>query len=136
MNKTIKIIIIILIFLLSFVLSSSAQNKVVINGDTLVTITPENLKTINKIIVDLEYSKKIQTRQQNIIKQDSVLLGIKDSLILQYNIREKKKEEYYISQASKLIEDNNRLRKKARVKSTWLGTIGLVLGLLVGLIVK
>lgn len=136
MNKTIKIIIIILVFLLSFVLSSSAQNKVVINGDTLVTITPENLKTINKIIVDLEYSKKIQTRQQNIIKQDSVLLGIKDSLILQYNIREKKKEEYYISQASKLIEDNNRLRKKARVKSTWLGTIGLVLGLLVGLIVK
>lgn len=136
MNKTIKIIIIILIFLLSFVLSSSAQNKVVINGDTLVTITPENLKTINKIIVDLEYSKKIQTRQQNIIKQDSVLLGIKDSLILQYNIREKKKEEYYISQASKLIEDNNKLRKKARVKSTWLGTIGLVLGLLVGLIVK
>lgn len=136
MNKTIKIIIIILVFLLSFVLSSSAQNKVVINGDTLVTITPENLKTINKIIVDLEYSKKIQTRQQNIIKQDSVLLEIKDSLILQYNIREKKKEEYYISQASKLIEDNNRLRKKARVKSTWLGTIGLVLGLLVGLIVK
>lgn len=136
MNKTIKIIIIILVFLLSFVLSSSAQNKVVINGDTLVTITPENLKTINKIIVDLEYSKKIQTRQQNIIKQDSVLLGVKDSLILQYNIREKKKEEYYISQASKLIEDNNRLRKKARVKSTWLGTIGLVLGLLVGLIVK
>lgn len=136
MNKTIKIIIIILIFLLSFVLSSSAQNKVVINGDTLVTITPENLKTINKIIVDLEYSKKIQTRQQNIIKQDSVLLGVKDSLILQYNIREKKKEEYYISQASKLIEDNNKLRKKARVKSTWLGTIGLVLGLLVGLIVK
>ena len=136
MNKTIKIIIIILIFLLSFVLSSSAQNKVVINGDTLVTITPENLKTINKIIVDLEYSKKIQTRQQNIIKQDSVLLGIKDSLILQYNIREKKKEEYYISQASKLIEDNNRLKKKARTKSTWLGTIGLVLGLLVGLIVK
>lgn len=136
MNKTIKIIIIILIFLLSFVLSSSAQNKVVINGDTLVTITPENLKTINKIIVDLEYSKKIQTRQQNIIKQDSVLLGVKDSLILQYNIREKKKEEYYISQASKLIEDNNRLKKKARTKSTWLGTIGLVLGLLVGLIVK
>lgn len=136
MNKTIKIIIIILVFLLSFVLSSSAQNKVVINGDTLVTITPENLKTINKIIVDLEYSKKIQTRQQNIIKQDSVLLEIKDSLILQYNIREKKKEEYYISQASKLIEDNNKLRKKARVKSTWLGTIGLVLGLLVGLIVK
>lgn len=132
MNKTIKIIIV----LLSFVLSSSAQNKVVINGDTLVTITPENLKTINKIIVDLEYSKKIQTRQQNIIKQDSVLLGVKDSLILQYNIREKKKEEYYISQASKLIEDNNKLRKKARVKSTWLGTIGLVLGLLVGLIVK
>lgn len=132
MNKTIKIIIV----LLFFVLSSSAQNKVVINGDTLVTITPENLKTINKIIVDLEYSKKIQTRQQNIIKQDSVLLGIKDSLILQYNIREKKKEEYYISQASKLIEDNNKLRKKARVKSTWLGTIGLVLGLLVGLIVK
>lgn len=132
MNKTIKIIIV----LLFFVLSSSAQNKVVINGDTLVTITPENLKTINKIIVDLEYSKKIQTRQQNIIKQDSVLLGVKDSLILQYNIREKKKEEYYISQASKLIEDNNRLRKKARVKSTWLGTIGLVLGLLVGLIVK
>ena len=136
MKKTIKIIIIILIFLLSFVLSSSAQNKVVINGDTLVTITTENLKTINKIIVDLEYSKKIQTRQQNIIKQDSVLLGVKDSLILQYNIREKKKEEYYISQASKLIEDNNKLRKKARVKSTWLGTIGLVLGLLVGLIVK
>lgn len=136
MNRAIKIIIILLASLLSFVLSSSAQNKIVINEDTLITITPKNLSTINKIIVDLEYSKKIQTKQQKIIEQDSILLGIKDSLISQYNIREKKKEEYYISQASKLIEDNNRLKKKARVKSTWLGSIGLVLGLLIGLLVK
>lgn len=132
MNRVIKIIIV----LLAFVLSSSAQNKVVINGDTLVTITPENLKTINKIIVDFEYSKKIQTKQQSIIKQDSILLGVKDSLISLYNIREKKKEEYYINQTNKLIENNNRLRKKAKMKSTWLGSIGLLIGLLVGLIVK
>ena len=132
MNRVIKIIIV----LLSFVLSSRAQNKVVINGDTLVTITPENLKTINKIIVDFEYSKKIQTKQQSIIKQDSILLGVKDSLISLYNIREKKKEEYYINQTNKLIENNNRLWKKAKMKSTWLGSIGLLIGLLVGLIVK
>ena len=132
MNRVIKIIIV----LLAFVLSSSAQNKVVINGDTLVTITPENLKTINKIIVDFEYSKKIQTKQQSIIRQDSILLGVKDSLISLYNIREKKKEEYYINQTNKLIENNNRLRKKAKMKSTWLGSIGLLIGLLVGLIVK
>lgn len=132
MNRVIKIIIV----LLTFALSSSAQNKIVMNGDTLVTITPENLKTINKIIVDLEYSKKIQAKQHNIIKRDSILLGIKDSLISLYNVREKKKEEYYIIQTSKLIEDNHRLKKKVRRKSTWLGGIGLVLGLLVGLLVK
>lgn len=127
---------VILLLLLILPLICSAQKKVVINNDTLITITPDNLKTINKIIMDLDYHKQVVEGYKELVKKDSVLLGVKDSLIVQYNIREAKKEQYYIDQTSKLMADNKRIKKEGRKRTTWMSIICLLVGAVVGVLVS
>lgn len=107
-----------------------------INNDTLITITPDNLKTINKMIMDLDYHKQVVEGYKELVKKDSVLLGVKDSLIIQYNIREAKKEQYYIDQTSKLMADNKRIKKEGRKRTTWMSIICLLVGAVVGVLVS
>ena len=113
-----------------------AQEKVVINNDTLITITPGNLRTINKMIMDLDYHKQAVNDYKELVKRDSMLLGIKDSLIVQYNLREAKKEKYYIDQTTKLTADNKRLKKEGRRRTTWMSAVCLLVGAVLGLLVK
>ena len=127
---------VILLLLLILPLICSAQKKVVINNDTLITITPDNLKTINKMIMDLDYHKQVVEGYKELVKKDSVLLGVKDSLIIQYNIREAKKEQYYIDQTSKLMADNKRIKKEGRKRTTWMSIICLLVGAVVGVLVS
>lgn len=127
---------VILLLFLILPLICNAQEKVVINKDTLITITPENLKTINKMIMDLDYHKQAVKGYKELIKKDSVLLGVKDSLIVQYNIREAKKEQYYIDQTSKLMADNKRIKKEGRKRTTWMSIICLLVGAVVGVLVS
>lgn len=127
---------VILLLLLILPLICSAQKKVVINNDTLITITPDNLKTINKMIMDLDYHKQVVEDYKELVKKDSVLLGVKDSLIIQYNIREAKKEQYYIDQTSKLMADNKRIKKEGRKRTTWMSIICLLVGAVVGVLVS
>jgi hypothetical protein len=127
---------VILLLLLILPLICSAQKKVVINNDTLITITPDNLKTINKMIMDLDYHKQVVEGYKELVKKDSVLLGVKDSLIVQYNIREAKKEQYYIDQTSKLMADNKRIKKEGRKRTTWMSIICLLVGAVVGVLVS
>lgn len=127
---------VILLLFLILPLICSAQEKVVINNDTLITITPDNLKTINKMIVDLDYHKQVVEGYKELVKKDSVLLGVKDSLIVQYNIREAKKEQYYIDQTSKLMADNKRVKKEGRKRTTWMSIICLLVGAVVGVLVS
>lgn len=127
---------VILLLLLILPLICSAQKKVVINNDTLITITPDNLKTINKMIMDLDYHKQVVEDYKELVKKDSVLLGVKDSLIVQYNIREAKKEQYYIDQTSKLMADNKRIKKEGRKRTTWMSIICLLVGAVVGVLVS
>lgn len=127
---------VILLLLLILPLICSAQKKVVINNDTLITITPDNLKTINKMIMDLDYHKQVVESYKELVKKDSVLLGVKDSLIVQYNIREAKKEQYYIDQTSKLMADNKRIKKEGRKRTTWMSIICLLVGAVVGVLVS
>lgn len=130
-----KSMVILLLFLI-LPLICSAQKKVVINNDTLITITPDNLKTINKMIMDLDYHKQVVEGYKELVKKDSVLLGVKDSLIVQYNIREAKKEQYYIDQTSKLMADNKRIKKEGRKRTTWMSIICLLVGAVVGVLVS
>lgn len=127
---------VILLLFLILPLICSAQKKVVINNDTLITITPDNLKTINKMIMDLDYHKQVVESYKELVKKDSVLLGVKDSLIIQYNIREAKKEQYYIDQTSKLMADNKRIKKEGRKRTTWMSIICLLVGAVVGVLVS
>lgn len=127
---------VILLLFLILPLICSAQKKVVINNDTLITITPDNLKTINKMIMDLDYHKQVVEGYKELVKNDSVLLGVKDSLIIQYNIREAKKEQYYIDQTSKLMADNKRIKKEGRKRTTWMSIICLLVGAVVGVLVS
>lgn len=127
---------VILLLFLILPLICSAQKKVVINNDTLITITPDNLKTINKMIMDLDYHKQVVEGYKELVKKDSVLLGVKDSLIIQYNIREAKKEQYYIDQTSKLMADNKRVKKEGRKRTTWMSIICLLVGAVVGVLVS
>lgn len=127
---------VILLLFLILPLICSAQKKVVINNDTLITITPDNLKTINKMIMDLDYHKQVVEGYKELVKKDSVLLGVKDSLIVQYNIREAKKEQYYIDQTSKLMADNKRIKKEGRKRTTWMSIICLLVGAIVGVLVS
>lgn len=127
---------VILLLFLILPLICSAQKKVVINNDTLITITPDNLKTINKMIMDLDYHKQVVESYKELVKKDSVLLGVKDSLIVQYNIREAKKEQYYIDQTSKLMADNKRIKKEGRKRTTWMSIICLLVGAVVGVLVS
>ncbi len=127
---------VILLLFLILPLICSAQKKVVINNDTLITITPDNLKTINKMIMDLDYHKQVVEGYKELVKKDSVLLGVKDSLIIQYNIREAKKEQYYIDQTSKLMADNKRIKKEGRKRTTWMSIVCLLVGAVVGVLVS
>lgn len=127
---------VILLLFLILPLICSAQKKVVINNDTLITITPDNLKTINKMIMDLDYYKQVVEGYKELVKKDSVLLGVKDSLIIQYNIREAKKEQYYIDQTSKLMANNKRIKKEGRKRTTWMSIICLLVGAVVGVLVS
>ena len=80
MKQLSKFVVVLLAFI-SFSLSINSQEVMVINKDTVITITPKNLKTINGIITSFEWQKKEITTLDSIIKKDSVLLETKDSLL-------------------------------------------------------
>lgn len=104
------------------------------NKDTIVAITPKDVKTINTIIVGYEWRGKEIQALDSLVKKDSLLLATKDSLLATQLVREKKKEDYYIEQAKALATENATLKKKKKVGVRTAGGIGLLVGLLIGLI--
>ena len=100
-----------------------AQEIVEHRGDTLITITPRNLKTINSIIVDLENTKELSKVQGVLIKEDSVVMARKDSIILYQQKIQTMKDNYYVSSITGLQES---LEKEKKKKKTWLGVLGSV----------
>lgn len=128
------------IILLFFILSLSAfgqAKKVVIEGDTLITITQNDLKKINSGIIELEYGKKLLEAKDSIILVDSMIIETKDSII--YNdLKRIALKDSIISQNKILLDINKeeikRLKKK-NTKGTVIGsTLGIILGVLVTLI--
>lgn len=117
-----KIIYILLLSLLPIV-KVGAQEIVEHKGDTLITITPENLKTINSIIVDLENSKEIIGIQERMIFEDSIIKIQKDSIINYQREIQLKKDDYYINSIQGLQDS---LKKEKRKKKLWTGILGSV----------
>lgn len=118
--------------LLGFFLITSiawGQKKIVLDGDTLVAITPKELVTVNKIIVDLEHTKKQVALQDTMIRLDSLELCMKDSIIETQRIKEVKLNSYWNDQ----ITMEKKKRKKSIFWSSGIGiTVGLILGLCIG----
>lgn len=105
------------------VLSTEAQEIIEHKGDTMIVISPNNLKTINSIIIDLEDSKKIIDLQNKIIKNDSIVKLERDSIIVnQINIINKQTKYY-----SESIDNLEKTLKREKIKKTiWTSTLGLV----------
>lgn len=104
-------------------LSIEAQEIIEHKGDTMIVISPNNLKTINSIIVDLEDSKKIINLQNKIIKNDSIVKSERDSIIVnQYSIIDKQTR-YYTESINNLEKT---LEKEKTKKTIWTSALGLV----------
>ena len=114
-----------------FLITSMAwgQKKIVLEGDTLIAITPKELVIVNKIIVDLEHTKKQVALQDTMIRLDSLELCMKDSIIETQRIKEVKLNSYWNDQ----ITMEKKKRKKSIFWSSGIGiTVGLILGLCIG----
>ena len=114
-----------------FLITSMAwgQKKIVLEGDTLIAITAKELVTVNKIIVDLEHTKKQVALQDTMIRLDSLELCMKDSIIETQRIKEVKLNSYWNDQ----ITMEKKKRKKSIFWSSGIGvTVGLILGLCIG----
>ena len=94
-----------------------------IEGDTIVAITPKNLRTINGILVDYEAIKKQGLLKDSIISLDSVMLEKKDSIILFQN---KEKE--------LMVREFDLEMKKQKKNIILGGGIGVIIGILMGLL--
>lgn len=104
--------------------TSRAQKVMTVNGDTIVAITPRNLRTINGILVDYEAIKKQGSLKDSIISLDSVMLVRKDSIIL---FKDKEKE---------LMVREFDLKIKKQKRNIFIGGgIGILVGILTGLLI-
>lgn len=119
-------------FLLFFLFIPTNAQGLLINGkDTMVVITPEELVKINKIIVSEEYLRKTVETQNELLSADSALLAEKDSIIQYTELREQKKEAFYIDQTTALKKD---LKKKKTLSFLKGSGIGAIIGLIIGIL--
>lgn len=123
---------IIMTFLLFFLfIPTNAQNLLINGKDTMVVITPEELVKINKIIVSEEYLRKTVETQNELLNADSALLAEKDSIIQYTELREQKKEAFYIDQTAALKKD---LKKKKTLNFLKGSGIGAIIGFIIGIL--
>lgn len=122
-----------LLFLLAFLFfvgKANSQEIIEYKGDTLITITPNNLKTINCIIADFELTKKKLDLYKKINYNDSLLINDKDSIITLKDSIIVKKDNYYKTIVTNL---NNNLKKEKKKRTLWtsiLGGVAVILGIL------
>lgn len=113
-----------------FILGVGAQEIIEHKGDTLITITPNNLKTINCIIADFEYNNKQIKLYKEIIFQDSLLISNKDSVIRATNQIMETKEKYYQDTAAQLQKSLEKEKKKRTLWTSILGGVAAIFGIL------
>lgn len=136
MKNYIKInnLIAILVLLFFIPLYSYGQEIIELEGDTMVTISQGQLKTINSIIVDKEYTSKENILLDSLVLQkDSVIsiltkkYEIKDSIVSRY-LRVIDFQEDRIDGLEKSI-------KKEKIRKVGWGIGGGIVGIILGILV-
>lgn len=130
MKVNIKKILCLLYLLVFSFLTIKGQEIIGHKGDTLITISPTELKTINCIIVDLENTKDRLNLYKRIIKEDSLLINKKDSILVIQNQIMTKKENYYINTVLSLQNNLKREKKKRKIWTGVLSGVAAILGIL------
>ena len=128
MKTSIKRTVLCLLCLLAFSFFAKGQEIIEHNGDTLITITPSNLKTINCIIVDFENTRDQLNNYKKLSIQDSILIRNQTNMIAAKDSLLKKKETYYIQSIKQLQNSIEKEKKKKRWLWGILGTIAAILG--------
>ena len=138
-----KLLISILFLFFSFHLSLSGQTMTVINGDTIIQITPQQLGKINGIIEEWKWTKEENRLLKEKSNSDSIRIFLMGEEIKTIEQRETKKEIYYTDKVSSLLTENDKLKlqnkkykKKFIIGAGVSGAIGIVVGLLTSILVK
>ena len=97
-------------------------------GDTMIVISPTNLKTINSIIIDLESSEKIINLQKNLIIEDSIKISNLDSIVYHQRSIIRKKEDYYVRSINNLERVIKKEKRKNKIWTCTLSLVAVVLG--------
>lgn len=138
-----KILISILFLFFSFPLILKGQTMTVVNGDTIIQITPQQLSKINGIIEEWKWTKEENRLLKEKSSSDSIRISLMDEEIKTIEQREAKKEAYYTDRVSTLLTENDKLKiknekykKKVVIGVGVGGAVGLVVGLLTSLLIK
>lgn len=113
--------------------------KIVLEGDTVVLLQPIQIKKINGIIVDRDFLKSELDITQQILSYKDSLCIVRDLQIEKYGSVIKDYEESLnnmqsiVTEQEKILKEQN---KKILKKSLLYGGGGIVVGVIVGLIVK
>lgn len=108
------------------VIFSYSQEIIEYKGDTAVVISPENLKTINSIIVEHESTLKELDLYKESLLVDSAIIANKDSIILSKNDIIIKKDQFYTESMKNLVVSLENEKRKHRKTKYILGGTGAV----------
>lgn len=110
MKKNIKCLFLILFFF-SFIFNSFSQELITTGKDTLIVISPKNLKTINSIIIERKYLK----REINLM--DSIISGKNNIIQDLYKIDSQKEIiiKAYKSDLDKKTKELSKEKKKSKL---------------------
>lgn len=118
--------IIILIFILVSWVNCFSQEIITYKGDTLIALSPKDVKTINAVFVEHGYFKKEIELYKKSFLVDSALISYQDSIIRAKDIIIDKKDLYFTDLVRDLETTISEERKKYRRVKTLLGTTGAV----------
>lgn len=136
MKNYIKInnLIALLVLLFFIPLYSYGQEIIELEGDTMVTISQGQLKTINSIIIDKEYTSKENILLDSLVLQKDSVISIltkkyetKDSIVSRY-IRVIDFQEERIDGLEKSI-------KKEKIRKVGWGIGGGIVGIVLGILI-
>lgn len=138
-----KLLISILFLFFSFSQTLKSQTMTVVNGDTIIQITPQQLGKINGIIEEWKWTKEENRLLKEKSNSDSVRISLMGEEIKTIEQREAKKEVYYTDKVSNLLTENDKLKiKNEKYKKKFIigagvsGAVGIVVGLLTSLLLK
>lgn len=128
-----KIILCLLILLLLRCDSVFGQKIIEYNGDTVITITPENVRTMNSIIVEREYliDELCVLSELNEIK-DSLIKDQEEIIKIGKTIIKEEKDKHDLEIQKQAVELNSSYKKKLNKWVSISGIVGLILGILLG----